>query len=192
MNAVRKTRAQMQVALLIEAFRETNNIPSLVGIAQDYSIHADPQIINSSIKAWEEMGYLIVARDMSGYVGACLRRDAISDALEEVLETLDAEIFKVDWTKQEVITDARNTDLIVVREWWKRLDLAREPQASPKIAAEQQDTAPVQIINTFAPVNNATATDQKDKDSRISWSGWLGVIVAVVGIIVALWIGGKL
>jgi hypothetical protein len=192
MNAVRKARAQMQVALLIEAFRDTSNIPSLVGLAKDYSIHAEPQIINSSIKNWEDMGYLIVARDLSGYVGACLRRDSISDALEEVMEILDAEVFKVDWTKQEVITDAHNKDLIPARECWKLLELERVPPNAPQSTNSQRDSLPIQIVNTFAPVNNVTSTDRAEKKQSISWSGWLGVAVAIVSVIVALWIGGKI
>ena len=56
---------------------------------------------------------------------------------------------------------------------------------------ETRINTPIHISNHFSPINHVSSKP-KPKLSQISWSGWAGAIVAIIGILVALWIGGKI
>ncbi len=195
MNSVKRTRAQMQMAILIESFRQSSGIPSLVGLAHDYSIKSEPELIISSIKTWEDRGYLIVARDLSGFVGACLKRDAISDALEEVLDTLEANTFKVDWEKEEILTDATNLDLVPAREGWKLFHLEPDDSSLEGKTDASSAAVPFQIVNNFTPQNTVTvsSTPSNDTPDRSGWWNFAAAItIGIITILVTLWVAGKI
>lgn len=191
MNSVSRLRAQMQIALVTEAFRRSSNIPELTNLAAEYSINGEPEIINSSIKSWENKGYLIVSRTLDGYVCACLRQDCVTEALEEVLDLIGANTFKVDWNKEEISTDADNVDLIAAREGWKLFKIQKEKNLAHSIN-HKESNPPIQIVNNFTPVNNFNANSQPAPSSKISWAGWVGVVIAIIGIVTSVWLAGKL
>ena len=195
MNSVSRVRAQMQLALLIEAFRRSSDIPELTNLAREYSISGDPEIVNSSIKSWEDKGYLIVSRTLDGFVFASLRQDYITDALEELLNLLNAETFKVDWLKEEILTDSSNQDLIPAREGWKLFALEKSNDAKVPEHVNSASPSSIQIVNNFTP-NNTISIPSDSANGNSDSSGWwnLGaaIIFGIVSILVALWIAGKI
>ena len=71
----------------------------------------------------------------------------------------------------------------------------RKPESDRDLRVkEPTDSQGVQIVNNFSPTNTITTTEPAAQKAglNISWAGWVGVGVAVIGIVVALWIGGKL
>ncbi|QKG71502.1 hypothetical protein [Erythrobacter mangrovi] len=191
MNSVERIRGQMQVALVIEGHKQTGAIPNLLELASAYSIKGEPALINSSIKGWENENLLIVSRTLDGKVAAALRHDCIADALSHVLDSLGAETFKVDWSKEEILTDATNEALIVARDGWKLLTFERECAAPGKQPSDSASPLPFQITNNFTPVNNITSANPQPANS-VSWAGWVGAMIGIIAIVVALWIGGKI
>jgi len=192
-NSVTRLRSQIKIALVIESFRGSNEIPELTQLAQKYAIQGEDELIRSSIRDWEDAGYLIVARDLSGYVGACLKRASVSDSLEEVLEILEADTFKVDWAKEEIVTDALRLELIPGLEGWKLFEIARKAEQSQSADHDvREQLAPIQINNSFSPVNNAAPQVESEATTSRNWAGWAAVLVGVIAIVISLWIGGKL
>ena len=190
MNSVERIKRKMQVALLIEAHKQSGAIPNLIELASAYSIEGDPALINSSIKDWENENFLIVSRTLDGKVAAALRRDCVADALSQVMDFLDAETFQVNWKKEEILTDATDQSVVVARDGWKLLSLANERPATPE-SVELAPSTPIHITNNFSPMNNVSS-ELPRPSTGISWAGWVGAVIGIIAIVVALWIGGKL
>jgi hypothetical protein len=188
-NAVEKLRHRLQVAMVVEAHKGTAEIPDVLALAERYSIKGDPTVIQSSIRDWEGRGLLIVSRTLDGTVYAALKRDSLADALSLVCEVLDADLFQVDWKKEEILTDAADDQLIAVPDGWKLFQVESE---RPKAIEPVPAPSGVHITNTFSPINNVTGHASQPGKRSISWSGWVGVAVAIASLIVALWLGGKI
>jgi hypothetical protein len=189
-NSIEKLRWQMQIALLVEAHREDASIPNLVALAAKYHINGDPAHLASSINRWENAGYLITYRTMDGSVVARVKPQALMEALSEVLDVLEADTFKVDWKKEEILTDAVSDELIVMPNGWKLFTM--DKVKSPSNQSREPIVPGIHIFNNFSPTSQVTNEIPEAKSPGISWAGWVSVIVAIIGILMTLWLAGKI
>ena len=194
MNSLERLRWQLQIALVIDAHKPDASIPEVVDLAKRYFVKGDEAHIRSAIKRWDDKGYLLTYKTLDGAVGTRVRPNSLSDALSEVLDFLEADTFRVDWKKEQILTDAKDHSLIVCPDGWMLLELECDASSSPVIPTVPLAAAsavPVHIVNNFSPTNTFAPTVSSDTKPQISWSGWVGVILSLVGIVVAIWLAGK-
>ncbi|MDN3645498.1 hypothetical protein QWY75_04650 [Pontixanthobacter aestiaquae] len=198
MNTVQKARRDILIALVIEAEKGSSSVPDVLDIGRDYHLKYEDNILKSAVTPWLDRGYLISQQMMDGSVIASIKPAKFSDALSDVLDFLDATFFRVDWKKEEVITDADQSIEIPCREGWKLFHTERpKPKQSSDQVGRDMNVSPAQpinISNTFSPNNTVEVGSEGKAPSNVT--AWLSIVVALivgaVSILVALWIGGKI
>lgn len=188
MNEVVSIQNRLLIALVIDAHRTLNEFPSILYFNEKFNINAELMILNSAVTKWQDAGYVSVSRTLDGNVYVGIKRSSFADALSKVLEILDADILKADWKKEEIMTDAEIDDNFPAPEGWKVFTL---PKSGQKRMDSTTVSQPVIINNNFEPKNIISHNAPQPK-SKKPWLEIGGLIVAIVGVVVSLWIAGKI
>lgn len=183
------SREKALFILVIEHLSGANNYQPVAELNERYHAKIPEHLLLDAFSHWQKEGLAKTYRAGTP-LSARLRRDACGDAYEMVLASLGATSLKVAADLREIYTDADAMDDVPLPDGWKWFTFAKE---NPKPMSEpSQSSMPVSIVSNFSPVNSVHTASPSSHFGGISWAGWLGALVGVAGIVVTLWIAGKL
>ena len=181
------------IALTMEAFKDSSSPPDVFEVAERYRLNCDVTVLQSVITELEEDGMIRVLRNGNKAVAAGLKSNFLIRALPKVLKHLNATEFRVNWPKEEIMTDADPSIDFPSLEGWKVFYFDTEPKVIPN--TQSSVVQPIHITNTFSPVNNVSAvgtTGEAKRDNSGWWNLAAALIVGALAILATLWVGGKI
>ena len=193
MSALSNAESQILIALTIESFKDSIIPADVFEVVERYNVNCAPAVLQSTIAALEEDGLLIGLRNRNRYVAASLAPKFLTRVLPKVLNYLGASTFEVHWPKEEILTDADPAIDFPSLNGWKVFYLDKEPKTVT--SAQPPTLPPIQITNTFSPINNnhQSSNSKDDASSLPAWLNvWVAIIFGIATIAVAIWASGKI
>ena len=193
MTMISNLESNVLIALTMEAFKDSSSPPDVFEVAERYRLNCDATVLQSVITELEEDGMIRVLRNGNKAVAAGLKSNFLIRALPKVLKHLNATEFRVNWPKEEIMTDADPSIDFPSLEGWKVFYFDTEPKVIPN--TQSSVVQPIHITNTFSPVNNVSAvgtTGEAKRDNSGWWNLAAALIVGALAILATLWVGGKI
>lgn len=193
MNSVERAQRDMLFALVMEASRERGWEDDVETIRSKYNLKIPGTLLSASLEPWEEQGILSVSRHSDG-ISAQVRKSKYGAALSTLMQLLGATTFEINWTKEEILHDSLQDADWPGLPGWKQYQLARDAKTEPSLAP-----SPAPVVNVHVQphmTQNVTLSDPNAGSAKAAWFGgwgtWIAALVAAVGIVVTLWIAGKI
>ena len=193
MSVLSIAESRILIALTIESFKDSISPADVFEVVKRYNVNCAPAVLQSTIAVLEQDGLVVGLRNGNRYVAASLAPKFLTRVLPKVLNYLGASTFEVHWLKEEILTDADPEIDFPSLNGWKVFYLDKEPKTVT--SAQSLTLSPIQITNTFSPINNnhQSSNNKDDASSLPAWLNvWVAIIFGIATIAVALWASGKI
>ncbi|MBX7481356.1 hypothetical protein [Qipengyuania qiaonensis] len=184
-----KYRDNALFILLLEHVTGSNRYQPVKELNERYNAKIPPDLLNDAFIHWQKKGFAKIYRTGTP-LSARLRRDSYGDAYEEVLSIIGATSLRVTPDLREIFSDVDPNEDLPLPDGWKWFTWEKEENRSQP--NEQAPSSPISIVNNFSPVNNVQSDRKSVPNAKLSWAGWVGVLVGIASILVTLWIAGKI